>query len=107
MHSSGMPFAATTSGYTKSTWAAPAISPQSACSASPSSWPTKPAPDCACSIPSGRSVMDPQLLVDRRRLRDLLDLRPDWKHKDFADALGRSLSWVKKWTKRLRQAVPD
>jgi hypothetical protein len=38
--------------------------------------------------------MDPQLIVDRRRLRDLLDLRPEWKLQDFADALGRSLSWV-------------
>jgi hypothetical protein len=52
-------------------------------------------------------MMDPQLILDRRRLRDLLDLRPDWKQKDFADALGRSLSWVKKWTKRLRQAASD
>ena len=51
--------------------------------------------------------MDPQLIVDRRRLRDLLDLRPDWILQDFADALGRSLSWVKKWAKRLRQAAPD
>jgi transposase InsO family protein len=51
--------------------------------------------------------MDPQLIADRRRLRDLLALRPDWKLQDFADAIGRSLSWVKKWTKRLRQADPD
>ncbi len=51
--------------------------------------------------------MDAQLIVDRRRLRDLLDLRPDWILQDFADALGRSLSWVKKWAKRLRQAAPD
>jgi hypothetical protein len=51
--------------------------------------------------------MEAQLLLDRRRLRDLLALRPEWKQKDFADALGRSLSWVKKWAKRLRQAGPD
>jgi len=51
--------------------------------------------------------MDAQLMVDRRRLHTLLDTRPDWKLQDFADALGRSLSWVKKWVKRLRQATPD
>jgi hypothetical protein len=51
--------------------------------------------------------MDAQLIVDRRRLRDLLALRPEWKLQDFADALGRSLSWVKKWAKRLRQAASD
>lgn len=51
--------------------------------------------------------MDAQLIVDRRRLRCLLDTRPDWKLQDLADAIGRSLSWVKKWVKRLRQAAPD
>jgi hypothetical protein len=51
--------------------------------------------------------MDAQLIVDRHRLRCLLDTRPDWKHQDLADAIGRSLSWVKKWVKRLRQATPD
>jgi transposase InsO family protein len=51
--------------------------------------------------------MDAQLIVDRHRLRCLLDTRPDWKFQDLADAIGRSLSWVKKWVKRLRQADPD
>jgi transposase InsO family protein len=37
----------------------------------------------------------------------LLKLRPDWNTQDFADALGRSCAWVKKWRKRLLQAAPD
>jgi transposase InsO family protein len=51
--------------------------------------------------------MNAQWLVDRRRLRSLLKLRPDWSIQDFADALGRSRAWVKKWRKRLLQAAPD
>lgn len=51
--------------------------------------------------------MDAQLLADRRRLRCLLDSHPDWKLLDFADAIGRSYSWAKKWVKRLRAAAPD
>lgn len=51
--------------------------------------------------------MDAQLLADRRRLRSLLDTRPDWKPQDLADAIGRSLSWIKKWIKRLPDTAPD
>jgi hypothetical protein len=51
--------------------------------------------------------MNAQWVVDRRRLRTLLSLRPDWRLQDLADAIGRSHSWVKKWRKRLRQAAPD
>jgi transposase InsO family protein len=51
--------------------------------------------------------MNTQWLVDRTRLRSLLTLRPNWSIQDFADALGRSRAWVKKWRKRLQQAAPD
>jgi transposase InsO family protein len=51
--------------------------------------------------------MDAQWVVDRRHLRTLHALRPDWTLQDLADALGRSRTWVKKWLKRLRQAAPD
>lgn len=51
--------------------------------------------------------MNAQWVVDRRRLRTLLDLRPDWTLQDLADAIGRSRSWVKKWVARLRQAAPS
>jgi transposase InsO family protein len=51
--------------------------------------------------------MDAQWVVDRRHLRSLHALRPDWTLQDLADAIGRSRSWVKKWLKRLRGAAPD
>jgi transposase InsO family protein len=50
--------------------------------------------------------MNAQSVVDRTRLRSLLEVRPDWSLQDFADALGRSRSWVKKSVARLRQAAP-
>jgi hypothetical protein len=41
--------------------------------------------------------MEAQWIADRLRLRTLLVTRPDWTQQDLADAVGRSLSWVKKW----------
>jgi len=49
-------------------------------------------------------MMVAQWMVDRSRLRSLHEKRPDWRLQDFADAIGRSRAWVKKWLKRLRQA---
>jgi transposase InsO family protein len=51
--------------------------------------------------------MEAQWVADRLRLRTLLVTRSDWTRQDLADALGRSLSWVKKWVKRLRDAPAD
>lgn len=51
--------------------------------------------------------MNAQWVVDRRRLRSLLDIRPDWTLQDFADAIGRSRSWVKKWRTRFTEAAPE
>jgi anti-anti-sigma regulatory factor len=51
--------------------------------------------------------MEAQWVADRLRLRTLLVTRPDWTRQDLADALGRSLSWVKKWLKRLCDAPAD
>ncbi len=51
--------------------------------------------------------MDPQLIADRRRLRDLLALRPEWKQRISLMRLAASETWVKKWSKRLRQTDPD
>ncbi len=50
--------------------------------------------------------MEEQWIVDRARLRDLLRERPTLTQKERAQALGRSLSWVKKWQKRLKEAHP-
>jgi Integrase core domain len=63
--------------------------------------------DPVISISSRRALMNAEWVVDRRRLRSLLRVRPDWRVQDLADAVGRSRSWVKKWRNRLRQAAPD
>jgi transposase InsO family protein len=51
--------------------------------------------------------MEAQWVADRQLLRNLLISRPDWTRRDLAQALGRSLGWVKKWIKRLQHAPPD
>lgn len=51
--------------------------------------------------------MEAQWVADRQLLRGLLISRPDWTRRDLAQALGRSLGWVKKWSKRLQSAAPD
>lgn len=51
--------------------------------------------------------MQAQWIADRQRLRRLLISQPDWTLQDYADATGRSVSWVKTWSKRLRAAAPD
>jgi transposase InsO family protein len=45
--------------------------------------------------------MDEQAYVDRGKLRTLLQIHPDWSVRDYQQATKRSLSWVKKWKKRL------
>lgn len=45
---------------------------------------------------------DAAWLADRTRLCRLLQTHPDWTTRDLADALARSLSWVKKWRTRIR-----
>ena len=51
--------------------------------------------------------MEEQWYADRCRLRELLRAHPDWTKHQLAAQLGRSLSWVKKWRRRLRDAAPD
>jgi len=50
--------------------------------------------------------MEEEWMRDRARLRDLLMQYPDWRVQDYAQAVGRSISWVKKWRKRLGEADP-
>lgn len=50
--------------------------------------------------------MEEQWLIDRTRLRDLMTEHPGWSKRQLAEAVGRSLSWVKKWRRRLRAAPP-
>jgi hypothetical protein len=51
--------------------------------------------------------MDEQYVADRVQLRQLLRDHPEWPHKEFAAQVGRSVSWVKKWRKRLAAAPAD
>jgi hypothetical protein len=54
-----------------------------------------------------RSLMEEQWIADRAALRALLREHPAWSHGQFAHTIGRSVSWVKQWRKRLRGAAPD
>jgi hypothetical protein len=48
--------------------------------------------------------MEEQWPVDRARLRTLRQQHPNWSGAQLAQHLHRSLSWVKKWSKRLKTA---
>ena len=43
----------------------------------------------------------------RANLRRLLSQYPTWTRQQYAQAVGMSLGWVKKWRKRLQEAAPD
>ncbi len=43
----------------------------------------------------------------RANLRRLLSQYPSWTRQQYAQAVGMSLGWVKKWSKRLREAPPE
>ncbi len=43
----------------------------------------------------------------RANLRRLMGLHPHWTHQQYAQAVGMSLGWVKKWKKRLQEADPE
>src|SRR5215469_10373625 len=47
------------------------------------------------------------LVADRAHLRKLLRAYPAWPYQEYADQIGRSYAWVKKWVKRLLAALPD
>jgi hypothetical protein len=51
--------------------------------------------------------MEAHWQADRAMLRRLMRTQPSWTQRDYADAIGRSLAWVKKWVKRLRAAASD
>src|SRR5262245_57847116 len=50
--------------------------------------------------------MEAQWYAERTLLRTLRRTQPTWTLQQLADAIGRSLGWVKKWVKRLRMAPP-
>src|SRR6266700_3892961 len=49
--------------------------------------------------------MEEEWMRDRALLRDLLEKTPHASPQEFAQAIGRSVSWVKKWRKRLVRSV--
>ena len=51
--------------------------------------------------------MEAQWQADRSMLRTLVRTQPLWTQRDYAQAIGRSVDWVKKWMKRLRAAPAD
>lgn len=50
--------------------------------------------------------MEEQWQVDRARLRRLSQEHPKWSQRELAQAIGRSVTWVKKWYRRLAAAEP-
>src|SRR6266581_6048908 len=52
------------------------------------------------------SSMEEEWMRDRALLRDLLNKDPQTPPQELARAIGRSVSWVKKWRKRLREGDP-
>jgi transposase len=51
--------------------------------------------------------MEAHNVADRTTLRALWRHYPDWPARAFAEQLGRSLSWVRKWLARFRAAPED
>lgn len=47
-----------------------------------------------------------QLIAERATLRWLAEHHPDWTQRELATYLRRSVDWIKKWLKRLREADP-
>jgi hypothetical protein len=43
----------------------------------------------------------------RANLRRLMGLHPQWTHPQYAQAVGMSVGWVKKWKTRLQEAEPE
>jgi hypothetical protein len=43
----------------------------------------------------------------RANFRRLLTQHPTWTRKQYAEAVGMSKGWVKKWMKRFREASPE
>ena len=51
--------------------------------------------------------MEAQWICDRSNLRTLMHQHPHWTNPQYAQAIGRSVSWVKKGKTRLSQAPAE
>src|SRR5215472_4525064 len=58
-------------------------------------------------VPGVCRMEEAPLVADRAHLRKLLRTHPTWPYQEYADQIGRSYDWVKKWAKRLLAAPPD
>ena len=45
--------------------------------------------------------MEEERIAERQKLRELMQESTPWTNKQLAELTGRSVSWVKKWKKRL------
>jgi transposase InsO family protein len=50
--------------------------------------------------------MQERWIADRAMLQRLIQRHPEWTQQELANWIGRSVGWVKKWVKRLREAAP-
>src|SRR6266704_977867 len=55
----------------------------------------------------GGTVMEAVYYAARANLRRLMRLYPQWTQPQYAQAVGISRGWVKKWKKRLQEAEPE
>jgi hypothetical protein len=53
-----------------------------------------------------RLTMEVEWIADRATLRSLAREHPEWTQQDLVDALGRSLSWIKKWREQTARRSP-
>jgi hypothetical protein len=54
----------------------------------------------------GGTAMEAVYYAARANLRRLMRLHPQWTHQQYAQAVGMSGGWVKKWKKRFQEAEP-
>ncbi len=55
----------------------------------------------------GVKTMEEEWLVDRAKLRQLLQAHREWSIQQYARAVGRSRKWVQKWKHRLKDTDPQ
>lgn len=51
--------------------------------------------------------MEEQWIISRAQLRELMQEHTEWTNRQYAQEVGRSVDWVKKWRQRIREAGFD
>lgn len=52
-------------------------------------------------------MMEEHWIIDRGKLRQLMQTYPTWSNRQYAEAVGRCRKWVQKWKKRLKNTDPE